>query len=109
MSSADNDGNSVLPETLSSNMSLAAKFSEFSRKSLYASIFNSENGTYTEKAAENEPFYVVETTFSKALSTRIQGPKESASTDRNALKVQTDHPVYKIYDSLNIEIYEQVP
>ena len=109
MSSADNDGNRILPEILSSNMSRAAELSEFSRKSLYASIYDSEDGTYIEKAAENEPFYVVETTFSKALSTRTQGPNESASIGRNTLKVQTDHPVYKVYDSLNIEIYEQVP
>ena len=77
MSSADDDGNSILPETLSSNMSRAAEFSEFSRKPLYASIIDSEDGTYIEKAAENEPFYVVETTFSKALSTRTQGPNEA--------------------------------
>jgi hypothetical protein len=108
MYSADNEGNSILPEILNSNASREAQLSEFPQKSLYASIFDSEDNTYIEKAAEKEPFYVVETTFSKAL-TRAQGPNESASAGRNTLKVQADHPVHKIYDSLNIEIYEHAP
>jgi hypothetical protein len=109
MSSADIDESSTLPGILSSNISQAAEIAPVSQKPLYASKNDSE-GSYVGKAAEKEPFYVVETTFSKALSARAQGSDEkSISTGRNILKAQTDYPVYKIYDSLNIEIYEHIP
>ncbi|WP_292388731.1 hypothetical protein [Methanosarcina sp. UBA5] len=63
-----------------------------------------------EKVAEKKPFYIVGTTYSEILSTREQEPNEtSVSTGGNSLKVQAAYPVHKIYDSLNIKIYESVP
>jgi len=60
----------------------------------------------TNSWEKNEPFYLVVTTFSKALS-----PNERKYNREPASYVNTrsDYNVYKIYDSLNIEIYEHRP
>jgi hypothetical protein len=108
--SVDTDGSSILPGILSSKVSRAAEVAQVSQKPLYVSKNVSEDGIYVGKTAENEPFYVVETTFSEALSARVQENDEtSTSTGGNTLQAQTNYPVYKIYDSLNIEIYEHIP
>lgn len=97
------------PEILGSNLS-RARLDEVSQKSLYASKNDSKDSTSVEKAAENETFYIAETTFSEALNAREQGSnKTSVSTSGSTFKPQAAYPVYKIYDSLNIEIYEYVP
>jgi hypothetical protein len=109
MSSISPDGSSILTGALGTNNRKAELTGSF-QKLLYASKNDFKDGVSVEKAAENESFYIVETTFSEALSARVQGSDEtSVSTGGNTLKVQTDYPVYKIYDSLNIKIYEHIP
>lgn len=110
MSSITPDGSSILPEILVSNKNRTAELTGSSQKLPYASKNDSEDVISLEKVTENKPFYVVETTFSEALNARAQGSNEtSVSTGGNTLKAQTDYPLYKIYDSLNIEIYEHIP
>jgi hypothetical protein len=110
MSSVDPDGNSTLPGILGSNINLKDE-TESSQKLIYTSKNDSDDGTSVEKAAaEDEPFYIVETTFSEALSSSVQGSnKTSISTGGKTFKTQTGYPLYKIYDSLNIKIYEHIP
>lgn len=108
--SANIDGSGTLPCILSSNTNRASELAEVSKKPLYASKIDSKDGMSVEKAAEREPFYIVETTFSEALRARAQGSNEtSVSTCGNTIKAQTAYSVYKVYDSLNIEIYEHIP
>jgi len=110
MSSGDYDGSSTLPVIPGSNVNRSAELTEGSQNSLYASTNDPENGIPVEAAAKRKPFYVVETTFSEALDSRAQESDEaSVSTGKNPLETRTDYPVYKIYDSLNIEIYEHIP
>jgi hypothetical protein len=59
-----------------------------------------------ERQAESEPFYLVVTTFSKALSLK---EREHNGVQKSYLNIQNDYNVHKIYDSLNIEIYEHKP
>jgi hypothetical protein len=108
MSSPDmEEGNPTQPGILSSSSSPADKGSQ---KPHYTSRNDLENDISVKKVPENEPFYVVETTFSDAFIARAQrSDKTSAPTGENSLKVQPDYPVHKIYDSLNIEIYEHIP
>jgi hypothetical protein len=62
--------------------------------------------TPLKRPAENEPFYLVATTFSKALSLNEQ---KYNGVQKPYLNVQNNYKVHKIYDSLNIEIYEHKP
>ncbi len=107
MSCTDKDGIITQPGILNSNMSPNG-LAKVSQKPLYASKNDSEYGISVDKAAENEPFYIVGTTFSEAA--RAQKSNEtSVSKGGNSLKAHAACPAYKIYDSLNIEIYEYVP
>lgn len=54
----------------------------------------------------NEPFYSAVTTYSKSLSQSEHKHSEEAVFYENSLR---DYKVQKIYDSLNIEIYEHRP
>lgn len=114
MSSPDEDEIGTLPGIFSNNMSRPAELSENSQKSLYTSKNDPENNMFVQKVPENEPFYVVETTFSETLGVRAQRSDEASvligeDIGEDSLKMQLEYPVYKIYDSLNIEIYEHVP
>lgn len=110
MSSINLDESSISSGILGSNKTRTAEFAWSSQKLPYASQNDSEDVISIEKTAENKPFYVVKTTFSDALSSKAQGPdKTSISAGENTLKAQADYPLYKIYDSLNIEIYEHIP
>jgi hypothetical protein len=60
----------------------------------------------SENSAESEPFYLVATTFSEALKMKEGEPERVQVPGGN---VQNDYPVYKIYDSLNIEIFKHNP
>lgn len=96
------------PEIPSSNMN-RTELDDVSQKLLYTSKNYFEGDSSVEKAAENETFYIAETTYSEALRAREQGSnKTSFSTGGSTLKSQAAYPVYKIYDSLNIKIYEYV-
>jgi len=107
MSSINQDESIILPEPLGIN-SRMAELTGSSQKLLYASKNDSKGGISVEKAAE-EPFYIVETTFSDALSSKVQGSNNaSISTEENVSKAQTDYPLYKVYDSLNIKIYKHI-
>ncbi len=66
----------------------------------------SENRSVFEKPVENKPSYLVVTTFSEALNLSESKYKEIPDLSENSLR---NYPVYKIYDSLNIEIYEYNP
>lgn len=107
MSSINQDESVILPEPLGIN-SRMAELTGSSQKLLYASKNDSKGGISVEKAAE-EPFYIVETTFSDALSSKVQGSNNaSISIEENVSKAQTDYPLYKVYDSLNIKIYKHI-
>jgi len=57
----------------------------------------------SENSAESKSFYLVATTFSEALKLD-EGEHEKVKVPGG--DVQNDYPVYKIYDSLNIEIFK---
>lgn len=94
---------------LSSNMNWTTGLADVPKKPLYIYKNDLKNGISVEKTAENEPFYVIKTTFSEALTASEQESDETSVPTGNASKAQTTYPVYKIYDSLNIEIYEHMP
>lgn len=94
---------------LSSNMNWTTGLADVPKKPLYIYKNDLKNGISVEKTAENEPFYVIKTTFSEALTASEQKSDETSVPTGNASKAQTTYPVYKIYDSLNIEIYEHMP
>ncbi|AKB83890.1 hypothetical protein MSBR3_3312 [Methanosarcina barkeri 3] len=103
MSCTDKDG--IITQ---SGIISPAGLAKVSQNPLYASKNDSKEGTYVEKAAEKEPFYIVGTTFAEAA--RAQKSNEtSVSKGENSLKAQAVCPAHKIYDSLNIEIYEHIP
>ncbi|RXA18032.1 hypothetical protein EQO05_11475 [Methanosarcina sp. MSH10X1] len=107
MSTADMDTKGALPGV--HNSSSSAELDTGSQKPLYASKNDPDDGTYAEEAVERGPFYVVETTFSEALNSRAKQSDETSVPTWKGLKAEPDYPVYKIYDSLNIEIYEHIP
>lgn len=103
MSCTDKDG--IITQ---SGIISPAGLAKVSQNPLYASKNDSKEGIYVEKAAEKEPFYIVGTTFAEAA--RAQKSNEtSVSKGENSLKAQAVCPAHKIYDSLNIEIYEHIP
>jgi hypothetical protein len=73
----------VVPEGLNDNYNLSSNYPEI-----------------------NEPFYSVVTTYSKSLSQREHKHSEEPAFYENSSR---DYKVQKIYDSLNIEIYEHRP
>jgi hypothetical protein len=73
----------VVPGDLNGNQNLSSNYSEI-----------------------NEPFYFVVTTYSKALSQSGQKHSDKPASYEN---IPRDYKVQKIYDSLNIEIYEHRP
>ncbi len=107
MSCTDKDGMITQPGVLNSNVNPNG-LAKISQKHLYASQSDSEGGISVKKAAENEPFYIVGTTFSEAARAK-KSNETSVSKEGNSHKAQAACPAYKIYDSLNIEIYEYVP
>ncbi|PAV13865.1 hypothetical protein ASJ81_15935 [Methanosarcina spelaei] len=103
MSCTDKDG--IITQ---SGIISPAGLAKVSQNPLYASKNDSKEGIYVEKAAKKEPFYIVGTTFAEAA--RAQKSNEtSVSKGENSLKTQAVCPAHKIYDSLNIEIYEHIP
>ncbi len=66
----------------------------------------SGNHSIFEKPVENKPSYIVVTTFSEALNLSERKYKGIPDLSENSPR---NYPVYKIYDSLNIEIYEYNP
>ncbi len=106
MSSGGEERSSTLPGTFSGNLSRSAEFAEISARPIYASKSDSEGIIPLDKAAENEPSYLVVTAFSEALSLNEQESDEASVSTGNTSRAQNDYPVHKIYDSLNIEIYE---
>jgi hypothetical protein len=107
MSCTDKDGMITQPGVLNSNVNPNG-LAKVSQKPLYASQSDSEGGISVKKAAENEPFYIVGTTFSEAARAK-KSNETLVSKEENSHKAQAACPAYKIYDSLNIEIYEYVP
>jgi len=66
----------------------------------------SENRSIFEKPAESKPSYLAVTTFSEALNLRERKYEGVPTLSEN---VTQNYPAYKIYDSLNIGIYEYNP
>ncbi|AKB17358.1 hypothetical protein [Methanosarcina sp. WWM596] len=66
-----------------------------------------EDVKYLENPATNGPFYFVVTTFSEALYLEKSGPDIMGYFSAwNSSETQDNKPMCKIYDSLNIKIYE---
>jgi len=80
-----------------------------SQNPLYASKNGSKEGIYVKNAAEKEPFYIVGTTFAEAARAQKLNETSVSKVEKNSLKAQAVCPAHKIYDSLNIEIYEHIP
>lgn len=82
---------------------LSANYSENSITPVYASTNVPDVVLPSERSGKNEPFYLVATTFSKAL---IQNGRKNNAEPVSYVNTLSDFSVNKIYDSLNIEIYE---
>jgi hypothetical protein len=67
--------------------------------------YYSEDIIHLKNSSENEPFYFVVTTFSKDLSLN-ESRSETQTSVGNVFIPPESYPLRKIYDSLNIEIYE---
>jgi hypothetical protein len=107
MSFGEEEGINALPGNFSDNLGRSAGFAETSaRPPIHTPKSDSRVVSPLERPAEKEPFYLVVTTFSKALGLderkydKVQVSNEST---------QSIYPACKIYDSLNIEIYEYKP
>lgn len=104
MSCTDKDG--IITQ---SGIISPAGLAKVSQNPLYASKNDSKEGIYVEKAAEKEPFYIVGTTFAEAARAQKSNETSVSKGEKNSLKAQAVCPAHKIYDSLNIEIYEHIP
>ena len=106
ISSGEGKEISAAPGGFSGNNHLSINSSGNSITPVYASTSVPDVVLSSEGSTENEPLYLVVTTFSKALS-----PNERKYNGEPAsyINTQRDYNVYKIYDSLNIEIYEHRP
>jgi hypothetical protein len=102
ISSGEGKEISAVPGGLSGNFK-STNFSENSVTPVYAPTSDSDVVLPLEGSDENEPFYLVVTTFSKALSLNERNHNEDSASYVNT---RSDYDVHKIYDSLNIEIYE---
>jgi hypothetical protein len=97
---------SAVSGNFNGNYNLPANYSENSATPVDA--FTSVPGLFLplEGADENEPFYLVVTTFSQAFSQEERKHNEETVSYKNILSAYNAN---KIYDSLNIEIYEHRP
>ena len=107
MSFGEEEGINALPGNFSDNLGRSAGFAETSAMPpIHTPKSDSKVISPIVRPAENKPFYLVVTTFSKALGfderkyDKVQVSNEST---------QSIYPACKIYDSLNIEIYEYKP
>ena len=80
--------------------------SDISSRHIYTSKSDLKAVLPLERPAENEPFYLVVTTFSKAFSLNEE---EHGRVPASSVNAPSGYNVHKIYDSLNIEIYEHNP
>ncbi len=106
MSSEEGDEISALPESLSGSLSQSDLVETTTKSPIYTSKDDPEVILPLERPAEKEPSYLIVTTFSKALSSNEQ---EDNVTSASSLNTHGHYNMYKVYDSLNIEIYEQKP
>jgi hypothetical protein len=104
MSFGEEEGINALPGNFSDKLGRSAGFAETSAMPpIHTPKSDSKVISPLVRPAENKPFYLVVTTFSKALGfderkyDKVQVSNEST---------QSIYPACKIYDSLNIEIYE---
>jgi hypothetical protein len=97
---------SAVPGSFSGNYNLSTNFSENSATPVYDHTSGPEVVLPLEGSTKNESFYLVVTTFSKALSLNERKYNEESASYVNT---RNDYNRYKIYDSLNIEIYEYRP
>jgi TM2 domain-containing membrane protein YozV len=103
--SGEGKGISAVPGSLSGNFK-STNFSENSATPVYAPTSDSDVVLHLEGSDENEPFYLVVTTFSKALSLN---ERKHNGDSASYVNTRSDYNVHKIYDSLNIKIYEHRP
>jgi hypothetical protein len=106
ISSVEEKEISAVPGSLSGNYNLYANYSENSIAPVYAPTSVPDVVLPVEGANENEPFYLVVTTFSKAL---CQNERKYIEEPVSYVNTPSACNLNKIYDSLNIEIYEHRP
>jgi hypothetical protein len=106
MSFGEEEGN-VLPGNFSDKLGRSDGFAENSAMPPIHTTKSDSHGILPlVRPAENKPFYLVVTTFSKALGFDERKYDEVSASTGSA---QSIYPACKIYDSLNIEIYEYKP
>lgn len=96
----------AVPGGLNGNYRPSANYSESFAMPVYAPTSVPDVVLPLEGSGKNEPLYFVVTTFSKALSQNEIKHNEEPVSYVNTLN---DYNLQKIYDSLNIEIYEHRP
>jgi hypothetical protein len=107
MSFGEEDGINALPGNFSDKLGRSAGFAETSaRPPIHTPKSDSKVISPLVRPAENKPFYLVVTTFSKALGLDERKNEEVQVSNEST---QSIYPACKIYDSLNIEIYEYKP
>jgi hypothetical protein len=107
MSFGEKEEINSLTGNFSNNLYRSAEFAEaWQRLPIYTLKSNSKVDFPLGSSNGNEPFYLVVTTFSKSLDL------DKLKYDEVPISIRftrSSYPVYKIYDSLNIEIYENKP
>jgi hypothetical protein len=107
MSFGEKEEINSLTENFSNNPYRSAEFAEAWQKFPIYTLKSDSKGDFPlESSNGNEPFYLAVTTFSKSLDLDKRKYDEVPVSIRFT---RNNYPLYKIYDSLNIEIYENKP
>ena len=107
MSFGEKEEINSLTEDFSNNPYRSAEFAEaWQRLPIYTLKSDSKVDFPLESSNGNEPFYLAVTTFPKSLDLDKRKYDEVPVSIRFTRNI---YPLYKIYDSLNIEIYENKP
>jgi hypothetical protein len=64
---------------------------------------------YSASPGSDKPFYLIVTTFSEAMGLEKLAESETDYSAENGTEPQKGKPIYKIYDSLDIKIYQNTP
>jgi hypothetical protein len=107
ISSGEKEGHELSGNS-SDNRGKINSFSEASDNSGSTPSNISENLIYLKNSNTNEPFYLIVTSFSKAMGLAAQSETEYSSVEKDP-ETRKENPPYKIYDSLNIKIYKHIP
>jgi hypothetical protein len=103
------ESKAAYPYVVSSGEKVGYAFLENSSNNSESMFSNSSKDLISSKnSITSEPFYLIVTTFSEALG-KLEESKSGYSSAENNSEIQENKPLYKIYDSLNIKIYEHAP